>query len=341
MYKLLFIGFGNVGQALAQLLIEKEEMLASEHDFQFEAVGIVDMLKGSVINGSSIDLSKALDMVSNGISLNEYPEGETNLDTIPAIQKIQADVLLEATYTDIKTGEPAASHIREAFKKGMHVVTTNKGPVALHYSELKSIAEEKGVQFLFEGTVMSGTPMLNLIRETMAGSEIESVQGILNGTTNYILTKMEEGMAYETALKQAQDLGYAEAVPDADVEGWDALAKATILANVIFGVPLKPGDIPCEGITKLTPSHIEEAKKENKRYKLLAKVTKEGGEITAGVSPEKVDVVHPLASVSGAANALTITTDTLGNVTIVGPGAGRRETGYSMLIDLLTIGGKK
>jgi len=341
MFRLLFFGFGNVGQALAQLLIEKKDSLSERYGFVYETVGIVDMLKGSVINNTGLDLSKALEMVSQNESLNKYPRGETGLMGLDAINKADANVLLEMTYTDIKTAEPATSHVKTAFQKKMHVVTSNKGPSTLFYHELKSLADEKGVKFLFEGTIMSGTPLLNLIRETLAGSEITKVQGILNGTTNFILTKMEEGMAYEQALKKAQELGYAEAVPDADVKGWDALAKTTILANVVFNKMLKPDDIPCQGITDVTSEHIKQAKSENQRYKLLASLEKKNGEVVAGVSPVKICLSHPLASVNGAVNALTITTDTLGDITIVGPGAGRKQTGYSMLIDLLTIGGKK
>ncbi len=341
MFKLLFLGFGNVGQALAELLIEKEDSLASKYDFKFKTVGVVDQIKGSVVNNDGIDLKKVVDMVEKGESLSDYPDGETGLEALPAIQKADANVLLEATYTDIKTGEPATTYIKEAINKGMHITTSNKGPVALFNKELQDMADKKGVKFLYEGTIMSGTPMLNLVRETLAGSEVLSVQGILNGTTNYILTQMEAGMAYDVALKDAQELGYAEAVPDADVKGWDALAKVTILANVLFNEPLRPDDIPCEGITKLTPADIEAAKKENKRYKLIGSVKKENGKVVAGVSPVKVDLTHPLAAVNGATNALTVTTDDLGDVTIVGPGAGRRETGYSLLIDLLTMGGNK
>ncbi|MFC1555747.1 homoserine dehydrogenase [candidate division KSB1 bacterium] len=295
---------------------------------------------GSIVDSDGIDLEKAVKMVEDGTSLNDYSGGTTGLDAEAAIEQADANVLLEMTYTDIKTGEPAVTYMRKAIEKGMHIVTTNKGPVTLFYRELKEKADAKGVRFLFEGTVMSGTPMLNLVRDTLAGSEVQCIQGILNGTTNFILTKMEEGMDYDTALTMAQELGYAEAVPDADVKGWDALAKVTILANVVFGESLKPDDIPCQGITELTPADIENAKSENKRFKLIGKVERKDGKIVAGVSPEKVDLTHPLASISGATNALTITTDTLGDVTIVGPGAGRRETGFSMLIDLLKLGGK-
>jgi homoserine dehydrogenase len=219
----------------------------------------------------------------------------------------------------------------------MHVTTTNKGPVALFSNELIELASKKAVRFLYEGTVMAGTPLLNLIRETLAGCSISEMKGILNGTTNYILTQMEAGMDYSAALKQAQELGYAEAVPDADVLGWDALAKVTILANVVFGASLTPDDSPCTGITEITPDEIAAAAADGKRHKLIGRVRRDGGEVRAEVAPQLVDLDHPLAGVGGATNAMTITTDTLGDVTIVGPGAGRRETGFSLLNDLISI----
>ena len=187
---------------------------------------------------------------------------------------------------------------------------------------------------------MSGTPLLNLIRETLAGCHISEMKGILNGTTNYILSKMEEGLAYDDALKKAQELGYAEAVPDADVLGWDALAKVTILANAVFGVKCKPDDFPCEGITKITADAITKAKADGKRYKLIGRVWRDGDNVKASVAPMQIEMTHPLAGIMGATNAMTISTDALGDVTIVGPGAGRTETGYSCLIDIINAGGK-
>jgi homoserine dehydrogenase len=226
-------------------------------------------------------------------------------------------------------------------EQGMHVVTTNKGPVALSYQELDRLAAEKDVRFLFEGTVMSGTPLINFIRENLAGCDIREIKGILNGTTNYILTRMEEGLSYEEALKKAQELGYAEAVPDADVLGWDALAKVTILAKYVFGAEAKPLDYPCEGITGITAALIAEAKTRDRRFKLIGKVWRDGNIVKASVAPEELDLAHPLASVLGATNAVTITTDALGDVTVVGPGAGKEATGYSMLVDLIAIGGRR
>jgi homoserine dehydrogenase len=334
--RLLFLGFGTVGQGLAELLLAKRDELKKRYGFDWKVTGIADTLKGNAYDPKGIDLAKALAMVAKGESLAALDRGK-GWDALAMAKQAEADVLLEATYTDIKTGEPATSHIRAALERGVHVVTTNKGPLALHYRELAELATKRKVEFLFEGTVMSGTPVLNLLRETLAGAEILEMQGILNGTTNYILTRMEEGLSYEAALTKAQELGYAEAVPDADVLGWDALAKVTILANVVFGAGLKPTDSPCEGITKITAADIARAKAEGKRYKLIGRVWREGGAVKAAVAPRLVDLSQPLAGVMGATNAVAIKTDALGEVTVVGPGAGKAQTGFSMLTDLLHI----
>ena len=339
--RLIFIGFGTVGQGLADLLLEKKDFLTKKYGFEFVVTGISDIKLGSLYDPDGINLAQAVKAVKEKGKLDSSCGPVYEQDALRMIQDADADVLLEATYTDIKTGEPGTAHIRTALSRGMHVVTTNKGPLALHYQELINLSKAKDVKFLFEGTVMSGTPVLNLIRETLAGSSIKEIKGILNGTTNYILTQMEAGLSYETALKKAQELGYAEAVPDADVLGWDALAKVTILAKVEFGSDKNPFDYPCEGITRISAEDVSAARDSGKRYKLIGKVWRDGKEIKASVGPEKVEVSHPLAGVMGAANAVTIATDTLCEITIVGPGAGKRETGFSMLVDLLKIGGIK
>lgn len=338
--KLLLIGFGTVGQGLAELLLDKEKLLKDKYGLAVTVVGISDMLKGSVYSEDGIDLAKALKLAKGGESINSLP-GAFEGDALAMIKQAKADMMVEATYTDIKTGEPATSHIRVALENGMHVTTTNKGPTALFMYELEQLAARKGIKFLYEGTVMSGTPMLNLARETLAGCHITEAKGILNGTTNYILTRMEEGLTYEVALAKAQELGYAEAVPDADVLGWDALAKVTIIANAIFGKQSTPEDFPCKGITEITADAIAEAKKRGKRFKLIGKVWREGDGVKASVGPEEVDLGHPLAGIMGATNAVTFVTDILGEVTVVGPGAGRAETGYSALVDIIHVGGKR
>lgn len=334
--KILLIGFGTVGQGLAELLIAKHDELKRIHGLDWSVVGISDMLKGSCYDPSGIDLGAALASAEAGSPLTELPGG-CDWDALTMIDRADADVMCEITYTDIKTGQPATDHIRAALAKGMSVTTTNKGPVALASEELEKLAAANDARFLFEGTVMAGTPLLNLVRETLSGSEISEMKGILNGTTNFILTRMEGGKDYDAALAEAQELGYAEAVPDADVLGWDALAKVTILANTVFGAALRPDDSPCEGITGITLEQIEAAAADGKRYKLIGRVWRDGLSVRASVGPQLVDNDHPLAGIGGATNAMTITTDTLGDVTIVGPGAGRRETGFSLLNDLIHL----
>ena len=336
-YKLAFIGFGTVGQGLADLLGKKRALLKERYGFEYEVVVISDFLKGSVYNPAGLDLGKLLSLVKETGRIDEYPEGEKGWDSLKSIRESNADVVIEVTYTDLQTGEPAISHIRAALESKKHVVTTNKGPIALAYRELSELARENGVLLRFEGTVLSGTPSLNLGLEALAGAEIREVRGILNGTTNYILTEMSKGISYPAALKEAQRLGYAEARPDADVEGWDAVAKIVILANALMGSDVKVADVERKGITGLDISDIEEARGEGKRWKLIARAWREGNKVRAKVGPEKIGAEDFLANVGGVLNALIVDTDVLGEVTIIGPGAGGREAGFALLSDMLNI----
>jgi homoserine dehydrogenase len=337
-HKLALLGFGTVGQGLCEILLSKNEQLRAEYGFEWEVVAVSDMLKGSVYSPGGLDVTKLLSLAEAGKSLEEYDgDVEKGWDALKTARESNADIVCEMTYTDVKTGQPATDHCRAAFEAGKHVVTSNKGPAALFYRELVDLASKHNVKFLIEGTVMSGTPVINLATYTLAGNDISAVKGILNGTTNFILTNMEAGRSYEDVLDEAQKLGYAEADPTADVEGFDALAKVTILANVLMGENLKPDDIPCKGITQISLDDIEKAKSQGKRWKLIGEVKKEGGKVSASVSPQMVDLSHPLAGVMGAVNAVTFTTDLMGDVTVNGPGAGKIETGYSILIDILDI----
>ncbi|MBN1315193.1 MAG: homoserine dehydrogenase, partial [Anaerolineales bacterium] len=268
---------------------------------------------------------------------NNVPAQASGWDAATTIDRSEADVLVEISYTDLKTGEPALSHIRQALEKGMNVVTTNKGPIALNYPELSTLAQQKGAQIGVEGTVMSGTPALHLGMDLLAGAGITRVQGILNGTTNFILTKMESGASYQQALEEAQALGYAEADPTGDVEGFDAAGKIVILGNVLMGEPITMDDVERIGISKLTSQDVEEANAEGCRWKLIGNLEKTPNGITASVKPTLLPITHPLANVGGATNAITYTTDLLGEVTLVGPGAGRMETGYALVCDMLAF----
>jgi len=336
-YNVAFIGFGKVGQGLAELLLEKEKLLREEHGFEYSVVAISDLLRGSIYNPEGLKLSELLSLVREGGRVDGYPQGEKGWDSLRTIEESNADIIVEVTWTDIRTGEPGLSHIKAALRSKKHVVTTNKGPIALAYRELSELAKAKGVFLRFEGTVLSGTPSLNLGLEALAGAEVKEIKGILNGTTNYILTEMAKGKSYEEALREAQRLGYAEAKPDADVEGWDALAKIVILANVLMDGDIKVADVERKGITEITSADVEKAEREGKCWKLIARAWRDDGNIKARVTPEKVDQGDLLAAIGGVKNALVLDTDVLGEVMIIGPGAGGREAGFALLSDMLSI----
>jgi homoserine dehydrogenase len=338
--KIALIGFGTVGQGLCEILISKQDELKTKYGFDHSIVAISDLVKGSVYAEDGLDVKECLYLIDNDQSLTEYTAGPcvTGWDSLKTITHTNADVICELTFTDLVSGEPASTHCRTAFSSKKHVVTSNKGPAALFYNQLLSLAELNGVQFRIEGTVMSGTPVLNLVDGPLTGCRIFGFKGILNGTTNYILTGMEAGTSFETMLKKAQELGYAEVDPTGDIEGFDAMAKVIILANVIMGQNFKSGDVQRQGIAQITPTMIEEAKSKNTRWKLIGSVEiNKNGDCNARVLPELVPLSHPLAGVSGATNALTFKTDLLGDVTIVGAGAGKIETGFSILNDILAI----
>jgi len=340
-FRMAFIGFGVVGQGLAEILLEQADELKEQFGFEYKVVAISDKLKGAVYDENGLDLQNLLELVKTTGKIEDYPDGIKGWDSFKTITDTNANLIVEVTWTDIKTGEPAISHIKTALNHKKHVVMTNKGPIALAASELLELAKANGVEMRFEGTVLSGTPALNLGMYNLAGSRITKIRGIVNGTTNYILTEMEKGLSYEVAIKQAQDLGYAEADPTADIEGYDALGKIVILANVVMGGNITKDQVPRQGITRITPEDIEDAKKEGMRWKLIAGAELEAdGSIEAYVRPEKIPLAHPLASVSGPINALTFMTKYLGDVTIVGPGAGRSPTGYALLNDILSINHK-
>ncbi|UOF91117.1 homoserine dehydrogenase [Fodinisporobacter ferrooxydans] len=339
-HKIALLGFGTVGQGFAEILRDKDKVLRDDVGLDAKIVAISDIMKGSIYHPDGLDITEILRVVKETGRLDDYPEVPGLIrgwDSFQTIAESNADTVVEITYTDVKTGQPAIDHCKAAFANKKHVVMSNKGPVALAYQELSELAKQNGVRWGIEGTVMSGTPSLRMPIVSLAGNEITEIRGILNGTTNYILTKMEEGLSYEEALAEAQALGYAEADPTSDVDGYDAQYKIVILANIVMGIPLKRDDVECEGIRHLTQNDMEWAKSNGKRWKLIAKAKKAGDTIYAKVGLEAIAVSDPLAGVLGATNAVTFDCDLAGPITLVGAGAGRKETGFSILIDLINI----
>lgn len=327
MTNIALIGFGHVGRGFVEIIRQKATTLTARYGFEPRIVAVATGSRGSLVDPAGLDGTKLLDDFAN------YPGGERGWSPERIVRESNADVIVEVSPSNLQTAQPALGLCHAAFDAGKHVVLANKGPVALAYRELADHAARSDKSLRFEATVMAGTPSLRLALQALAGAEITAVRGILNGTTNYILTQMESGMDYAEALQQAQTLGYAETDPSGDVDGWDAAGKVLILAASVFRLDLKMGDLRVRGITGLTTDDIASARSAGQRWKLIASVSRDGG----AVEPEQLSLDNPLAGVTGATNAITLTTDMLGDVTLVGPGAGGRETGFAILSDLLDI----
>ncbi len=333
--KLILIGFGAVGQGFAEILRDHATRLRNEQDFSASVIGVATASKGSLYRAAGLGIADLLRAAASG-SFANYPEQaglERGLSASAMIAAGQADALLEASPTNLETAQPALNWCHQALEAGLHLVLANKGPVALDYARLKRKARSRGLRLRYEATVMAGTPVMQLAEEALAGCQIRSLRGILNGTTNYILTQMEAGLDYAAALAQAQELGYAEADPAGDVEGWDAAGKLLILSNALFGGGLTMSALDVQGITGLSADDIGRAQAAGQRYKLIARATPAGG----SVKPVPLPLHDPLASVGGASNAITLETDLLGDVTLIGAGAGKTETGAALLNDLIAI----
>lgn len=338
--RLAILGFGTVGQGFVEILLRKREFLATELGAGFSVVAITDLAKGSLYHPDGLDLGAVLNALESAGDFSHYPNTPgliRGLDSLATIRETNADIIVEATFTNIEDGQPGLDHCREALTLGKNVVTTNKGPIALKLKELQSLAHQSGVRILYEGTVMSGTPVIRLASTALLGNRIDGVRGILNGTSNYILTRMQEGVEFPDALAEAQKLGYAEADPTNDVDGYDAQYKVMILAQALFGVQILRQDVACTGIRSITRKAVEEAQRKGGRYKLVASLERTSDGFRGQVQPEILPDQDPLAGVSGATNALTFRGDLSGSVTVVGAGAGRIETGYAILADCLSL----
>jgi homoserine dehydrogenase len=300
------------------------------------------MFLGSVYSPEGIDMALLTALPSVQGACTNLPNGKAIADNEYIIKHSNADIVVEATVTDSMTGEPAISHCRWALSSGKHVSTTNKGPLAFAEKELTGLALKNNLGFEYEGVVMSGTPVLRFADKLLKGSEINQFAGIVNGTANYVLGLVEQGHTFIDAITSAQQHGYAEADPSADIEGKDVMLKVIVLANRLWDANLSQENIQCKGITHLTETMVKDAVAEGYRWKLLGKASRQSnGSIVASVSPEKLSLEYPLAGINGAFNAITFTSGMLGDVTVAGPGAGRVETAYAILSAIIAIHQRK
>jgi len=330
--RMVVAGFGTVGQNLARILQSKEKQLLREFGFHPRIVAVVDR-SGAMIDPRGLDLNRALTVKRTKGSVAQDPQfGRPEMDAKEVIEGVEAEVVLELTPTNIADGEPGLSHIKTALRNHRHAITTNKAPLAIAMPSLMEMASYNNVLLKFSGTVGGGTPILDFAKKCFNGNKIESLRGILNGTTNYILTRMaESNTSMDTALKEAQASGYAEADPSSDIDGVDTACKLVILANWVMGRESSIKDVEIEGIRNVTPKDVEEAKGKNSQVKLIGSI---GDEMK--VQPEPIPQSHPLC-VGGTLNAVSFKTQLMDEVIIVGKGAGGVETASAVLRDIVDV----
>ncbi len=328
--RIILCGFGVVGQSLVKLFDSRSEDLYAKYGLKPRVVGVFDS-KGSAVDPAGLNFNKLIEVKKKFGTVKNYADIKNSMSGIDMLKNVDADVLIETTASNYKDAEPGMTHIITAMKKGMHVISVNKGPLALAFPSLLELATYNQVMLKFSGTVGGGTPILDYAKNSLSGERITSFAGILNGTTNYILTNMGTGVTYEEALKDAKDKGYVEADESLDLDGLDAAAKLVILANWIMGMKVTLPDINCTGIRKVTVDDIKKAAKNNCTIKLIASCNKE-----LIVGPKEVSNDDPLC-VNGTLNAIAFTSEHSGTQTIIGKGAGGMETASSILRDLLDI----
>lgn len=337
-YNIALVGFGGVNRALAQLIAERNQTWKKQLGFSLKIVGISDLFLGSIVAPQGLDAGLLSKLPATKGALAQLPGGQVEALNEQVIKDSGADIIAEATFTNPVDGEPASTFCRWALEQGKHVVTTNKGPIALHSAELKALAQRNLAAFEYEGAVMSGTPVIRMAKQSLAGSGLLGFEGILNGTSNFVLTRMEAGLGFAEAVAEAQALGYAEADPSADVEGFDVRLKVVILANELLDAQLTVSDVSCRGISGLTAKDLEQARAEGARWKLVGSAQRlADGSLQASVEPRLLPLAHPLAGIGGAINAVSFNTELLGAVTVSGPGAGRIETAFALLSDIIHI----
>jgi homoserine dehydrogenase len=330
--RIILVGWGVVGQSFAQIITQRKQELAKKYGFRPRIVAIVDK-KGAAINPKGLDLEQMLSLKKEkGTVAASSTYGHPNMTALEAIESVEAEAIVEVTPTNIETAEPGLSYIKAAFRKGKSVVTTNKGPLALALPALTELADYNNVCLRFSGTVGAGTPILEFAKNCLQGDRIVAVRGILNGTTNYILSEMDEKhITFDEALKAAQKLGYAEADPTMDVDGFDAAAKLVIMANWIMNKKVTIKDVKIRGIRDVSAQDIAAAAEKGCTLKLIGSIDED-----IKVEPTQIPKHDPLA-VDGALNAVTFVSESAGEQTIIGLGAGGVETASAVLRDLLDI----
>lgn len=339
--KVLICGFGRVGQAFSELLDSKKDRLKDQHNLEINVVGAVDLFGAATGHGKEecLPLKDLLAFVKQGGRVDEFPHfGRKELKGKETILETEPDILVEATPTNILDGEPGLTHIRTALKRRVHVISANKGPLVLKFGELKSLAEKQGVELRFGAATAAALPTVDLAHYCLAGCEISQIEGILNGTTNYILTRMQDSeCTLEEALSEAQGMGIAEKDPALDLKAWDTANKLILIANEVFGCNLSLSDVTVSGILGITREKIVDARNQGKVIKLIGRVSTQNNQVVVSVSPESLSIKDPLARVNGAEKGITFITDSMGRITVMGGKSSPKAAAAALLKDLVNI----
>jgi homoserine dehydrogenase len=337
--KLVLVGFGNVARALVRLLLRKQSLLENEYHLTFSFTGIATGRHGFAADPAGIDIQQALALVEGGKAVSQLSVTSLN-DVFAVMDASQADVMFENSPVNHSTGQPALDHVRFALKRGMHAITANKGTVVHGYTELKSLADAAGRKFLFESTVLGGSPVFSVFRECLPGAELQSFRGVLNSTTNIILSRMERGETFDQAVSYCQSIGVAETDPSADVDGWDAAIKVAALVTVLMDTPLAPQQVTRTGIREISRAMIADAMSGGRRYKLVCSAERRPEGVTAAVAPKAIGVADPLYGMEDSTTGVAFRTDVLGDYSIVeserpGMVAGPEPTAYGLFADFI------
>jgi len=311
--RLVVIGLGNVGRRLLELIQLKRDTLRARFERDFLLVGVCDST-GGVSDPQGLDIAKILELKRARRGVGHLANAQTNVTPAEWLSNLEADIVVELTPTNLKNGEPGLSTIRAALARQLPVVTANKGPLVLAYSELAALARQNGVPLLHSAAVTGGLPTLNIGTRDLGVATIERVEGILNGTTNYILSRMAEGQSYDEALKHAQDIGMAEADPSLDVDGWDAANKLVIIANAVLRRPTTLKDVTVEGIRRITLDDMRNAAEHRQTIKLIALAERIGKDYNLSVRPTRLDQSHPLARLGAGTMGIIYETDINGTI---------------------------
>jgi len=335
--KIAILGFGNVGQAFAKLLLEKHEEILNNLGSEVQVVAISTGSRGSLVNESGIDIKKACADIENLHKFDEKSGDFSKLNSMDIANSVNYDVLIELTPLKIFSGQPAIDHIAAALNRKKHAISANKGPIAWAFEYLSELAKKQGVLFYYETIVMDGTPIFNLVDETLKLCKVTEVKGILNSTTNFVLEELAKGKNYDDVIQEGKERGFVEADPSMDIEGWDAAAKTAALLNVLMRANITPNDVERKGIEDITVEQIKAAESRGNVIKLLCYGGIENGKVVGRVRPEEISKGSLLSSITGTSSVVSITTDLMGTVSIVEHDPEIEQTGYGVFSDLIRV----